>query len=62
MTRKDYIRLADAFARSRPDEDIPPASPVWLQWRADVHRVADALAGDNGRFDRDRFARACGIR
>jgi hypothetical protein len=51
MTRKDYIRLADALAESRPDSGTGRRE----QWAADVAVIADALKADNGRFDRGRF-------
>jgi hypothetical protein len=57
MSAKDYKALARAFKRERPAKS-------WLnkmvQWRADLAAVADELAADNPRFDRDRFiAAAC---
>lgn len=62
MTRKDYIRLADALRGSCPVSSSGTPEEVRLaraaQHRADIKAIADALAGDNGRFDRERFYRA----
>ena len=33
----------------------------WNQWRATVSAFIAACYCSNGRFDRDRFVRACGI-
>lgn len=55
MTRKDYIRLARAFARTRPDEDGPEFA-AWAQIR---YAVELELQADNGAFDRRRFLEAC---
>lgn len=60
MTRKDYILLANALASAKP-EYVPTASPFNEQWRDDCEAVADALAADNARFERERFLKACGV-
>ena len=63
MTRKDYIAIAEALSRARPDniDPIVIRCPVdaWDQWLRDRRRLADALYADNPRFDRDRFYSAC---
>jgi len=56
MTRKDYQLIADVFANFGKiiilEETIG----------ADIARnLADALQGDNPRFDRARFLAACGV-
>lgn len=59
MTRKDYVLLAAALLRSKPD-----SSSTYMeqdQWERDVKSVADALAGDNARFERQRFIDAAGV-
>jgi hypothetical protein len=62
MTRKDYVKLADALRGSTPvfsvgsDPDVTRARVA--QHRACIKAIADVLAGDNGRFDRERFYRA----
>jgi len=62
MTRKDYVRLADALRGSTPVFSVGTPDGVArarvAQHRACIRSVADVLAGDNGRFDRDRFYRA----
>jgi hypothetical protein len=55
MTRKDYVAIATALVRARA------ACETQNQRRGVAHAVAtiaDALAADNARFDRSRFARA----
>lgn len=65
MTRKDYVRLAEAllWARRRA-EDGADRDALAAERLAGVDlalaEVADALASDNGRFDRQRFYRAAG--
>jgi len=55
MTRKDYVLIAGALRKAR--ERYPtPANTAHL-CVADC--IADALVGDNPRFDRDRFVEAC---
>lgn len=62
MTRKDFVRLAAALQGSRPvfsvGTDPDTARARVAQHRACIKAIANALAGDNGRFDRDRFYRA----
>jgi hypothetical protein len=66
VSRRDYVTLAAALRRERPEPegfaDPDRASELAFDvWRACVARVADALKGDNPRFDRDRFYTACGL-
>lgn len=63
MTRKDYILIANALHRNAADL---AAYAEMSKTPAEVHSflvysVLDALAGDNPRFDRERFAEACGV-
>ncbi len=60
MTRKHYIVLAEALLMARPGG---PRSAVRMadQWRSDVIAIANALASDNPRFDRERFYTAAGF-
>ena len=54
MTRKDYVLLANAIANG-----IDDANGInGLTGYAIVERIADALASDNPRFDRERFITA----
>lgn len=57
MSRKDYQALAAALAAQRPADHWCPNKRE--QWRLDVKAIADALASDNARFDRERFMGAC---
>lgn len=62
MTRKDYVDLAAAFKSSRPaDAPFGVENPKKAQWIKDVLAIANVLANDNPRFDRDRFEVACGF-
>ncbi len=58
MTRKDYVRLAAGLLTARL-EAADAAEERGVE-RA-TRRLADALAGDNGRFDRERFYSAAGM-
>jgi hypothetical protein len=58
MTRKDYILIADAIA------EINDKHPELFRLGASAivaHRLADALAGTNERFNREIFLKACGV-
>ena len=62
MTRKDYRVIAAALAVVRPnryDDDSYDLSPAYRTWAATRDSMADALAEDNPRFDRDLFVAAC---
>lgn len=52
MTRKDYIMIAEVFARSAGD-DLAKFLAL---------NLADKLAEDNPRFDKARFLTACGVK
>lgn len=55
MTRKDYIALSEALAKTRP-----LGSPLAVaQWRADCYAVAYAIRGNNKAFDVERFVKDC---
>lgn len=60
MTRKDYVLLADALRRGTANK-----STGVLSYRDGVEdaalSIADALARDNPRFDRERFLRDAGV-
>jgi hypothetical protein len=65
MTRKDYVLLARALANSLSILDNVSTSPATVaarsqQWVADCTSIANALAGDNAKFDKARFLKACG--
>lgn len=63
MTRRDYIRIAAALREAAertwsgaPDEDEQRA--MLYGQRLAREAIADALAADNPRFDRERFIAA----
>lgn len=60
MTRKDYELIAATIASLR---DSGGAGREFTTRTVDTtaHRFADALAAENGRFNRARFLRACGV-
>ena len=51
MTRKDYVLLANAIAKGIDDANGANGLTAY----AIIERIADALASDNPRFDRERF-------
>ena len=66
MTRKDYELLAKSLATLRIV--YPDGTPVNDYDKGFEHGtkqaaqyIASALAGDNNRFDRERFLKACGV-
>lgn len=62
MTRKDYVDLAAALKSAKPiATPIGVDNPKQGQWIKDVCAIANVLANDNPRFDRDRFEVACGF-
>lgn len=54
MTRKDYVALAEAF-RAVTTEPWTDGEDTWVRC---LEAVADVLAADNPRFDRERFLAA----
>jgi len=63
MTRKDYILIAAALKDAHALCSHPFAGPVTAEAGCELaaQRVADALARDNPRFDRERFLKAAGV-
>lgn len=59
MTRKDYVRIANAFSKALDDCDSPEEINGV---RIAVVEVANALQAENSSFDRPRFLTACGVR
>jgi hypothetical protein len=59
MTRRDYVLIAAALkgAHDSHIHTLPGAIGV----RTAALTLADTLAQDNPRFDRDRFLKACGV-
>jgi hypothetical protein len=54
--------MAEALRSERQHIDATDGthSKRLSQWSRDVAAVADVFAADNGRFQRERFYRACG--
>ena len=63
MTRKDYELLAKTFNHHLATMAMSgKAEPIEFQNIGELaHKFADALSGDNPRFDRQRFLDACGV-
>lgn len=62
MTRKDYIAIAAAIQRARSASNYRETQEAMLEMHTGcAHSIADALALDNPRFDRERFLKACGV-
>lgn len=59
MTRKDYILIAAALHRGKPEAHWDANKRV--QYDMDVRNVATAFANDNPKFDRAFFLLACGV-
>jgi len=63
MTRKDYIIIAEALFAARMDVpmnvEIGHSRSAYRAIDMAVDMVAEQLAADNARFDRDRFVKAC---
>lgn len=63
MTRKDYQLIADALRHARPL--APPSTSILraAHYTLDsaARHLAEALALDNPRFDRERFLKAAGV-
>jgi hypothetical protein len=61
MTKKDYIVLVRALRNAEPTVASESLEARIAQWQHCVNRIADALAADNSRFNRETFNKACGI-
>lgn len=61
MSRKDYIRLAEALRDAMPTGD-QASTDAMVQWIRDCKSIASSLAEDNARFSRQRFLDACGVK
>lgn len=64
MTRKDYVLIAAALFTARMqvrDFDSTCRVAVLRAFDSAAHELADALAQDNERFDRERFLKAAGV-
>ena len=62
MTRKDYCAIAGAIraAMEHDDWDVLGSTAIPFGVTLAADRIAEVLAANNPRFDRDRFMEACG--
>lgn len=51
MTKKHYIQIANVLALTRPKKTLV----CYANWYEIRERLADILASDNPRFDRQKF-------
>jgi len=60
MTKKDYELIANVIHQAKYTANImgPDCSRIYRKIAVDM---ADRLAGNNSRFDRDKFLKACGV-
>ena len=64
MTRKDYILLAEALKKAKPDRQHMTHGALETatnEWELCVGVVGFALATDNPRFDAELFFQNCGM-
>lgn len=54
MFKSDYMQIAIAFLKTRP-ENANPNSIERRQWEKDVHAIERILAADNPRFNSHKF-------
>ena len=60
MTRKDYVKFAEAMAYSKPKGERTCQCGGSLDtWRLLRLQMANIFSDDNDRFDRERFFQAC---
>ena len=59
MTRKDYVLIAETFAKFQQIQNLDQT----INWTGEdlARNLADTLQADNPRFDRARFLSACGV-
>lgn len=62
MTKKDYELIAEHLEKAGQDFDSPELRGLArVGYERAVHVIADALAVDSCKFDRQRFLAACGV-
>lgn len=63
MTRKDCVAIAAALSKlTLYVTDERGASVIKTHHARVCNALADHMANDNPRFDRDRFLKACGVK
>ncbi len=58
MTRKDYLLLSEAMRDSRISQAVRDAT-AQQQYQHSVETLAERLAKDFHKFDKERFIKAC---
>lgn len=58
MSRKDYVAIAKAIAGV--NADLVQGSPEWKAVADVATKLSNIMAMENERFDRVKFAEACG--
>jgi hypothetical protein len=61
MTRKHFEAIAAAISDARNDPIVCKTLGALDGVTILANKLADVCAGSNGRFDRGRFLRACGV-
>ena len=61
MTRKDYVAIAKAFDYLRQVAGCGRDAIATQTVTDCAVAVANVMAADNPRFDRERFLKACGV-
>lgn len=61
MTRKDYVRIAAALTKVRSGYRPNCRGNLFRALNDTARELADELAADNPRFDRERFLAACDV-
>ena len=61
MARKQFVAIATEVADVRAIADGTGSPEALAAVDLLAERLASVCAGENGRFDRDRFLRACGL-
>ena len=65
MTKKDYIKLAQALKDSKPIKANWSSENDYImavcQWKNTLQHIAATLADDNNLFSHSRFYTACGM-
>jgi hypothetical protein len=56
-----FDAIATAFKRTKPEKPEKDEYSEGQQWKADIYAVGNELKKLNPSFDRDKFAKACGI-
>jgi hypothetical protein len=61
MTKRDFELIAQSVRVARPGLRSEHTGPMHFALDHFSILIANALANDNPRFDRERFLKACGV-